>query len=303
MNVAVRTFLRYILPVTMIAILSIYLVSRTTGLLHYALPNLPPMPEASVDRVEIDRGSSHVVLRRNGNSWLIDGPNYPANPKIIEDMIRAAATLTITDLIAEEPTYNRYGLGQAESITATFLNGSRRLRVITIGKRAPTYSHTYVLIDDDPRVYQAIGNLTQAFPAQEQIFRDRSILDFETSDIAKISVTTTGVTSELIRDVLPTSAASPTWQNAKGEAVDSEKVQHALDRLARMQASRFVETLPVGTPVVEFHFRGRSQFHRLTIYEKTDNSHVASSSDVPGPFILLPTSLDRVFMSLNVEIQ
>ena len=301
MNLAVRALLRYALPLAVIAALSVYLVVRRDDRLHYELPALPPMAEASVDRVEVERGEARVVLQRTGDGWLIDGPGFPAEPSIVAGMVRAAATLALTDLIAAEPTYGRYGLGEAEAITATFLEGANRLRVLKIGKRAPTYSHTYVLIDDDPRVYQATGDLTRAFSAQVQVLRDRSILRFQTSDISAIAVKTKGSDMELLRGVPPTPEASPTWSIAGGGALDPETIRQALDLLAGMRASRFIEAVPEAAPLVELEFRGAETTHRLTIYPEANNAHVATSSDVAGPFVLLPVLLTDVFAAFQVE--
>ena len=301
MNLAVRALLRYALPLAVIAALSVYLVVRRDDRLHYELPALPPMAEAAVDRVEVERGEARVVLERTDGGWLIDGPGYPAEPSIVDGMVRAASTLTLTDLIAAEPTYGRYGLGEAEAITATFLEGANRLRVLKIGKRAPTYSHTYVLIDDDPRVYQATGDLTRAFSAQVQVLRDRSILRFQTSAISAIAVRTAGGTAELLRGVPPTPEAAPTWSIADGGALDPETIRQALDLMASMRATRFIEAVPDAAPLVELEFRGAETTHRLTIYPESENAHVATSSDVDGPFVLLPVLLADVFAAFRVE--
>ncbi len=301
MNPVVRALLRYALPLAVIASLSIYLAARRDDRLHYELPALPPMAAAAVDRVEVERGDARAVLRRTDEGWLIDGPGFAAEPSIVEGMVRAAATLRLTDLIAGEPTYGRYGLGEAEAVTATFLEGTSRLRVLGIGKRAPTYSHTYVLIDDDPRVYQAAGDLTRAFSAQVSVLRDRTILRFEPSDVAVIAVRTAGGVVELRRGVPPTPEASPTWSAAGGGERDAEAIARAMALLARMRASRFVDALPDTPPLLEMELRGADAAHRLTIYPESENAHLATSSDADGPFVLLPALLADVFAAFQVD--
>ena len=69
MSLAVRALLRYALPLAIIAALSVYLVVRRDDRLHYELPVLPPMAEAAVDRVEVERGDARVVLQRTGDGW------------------------------------------------------------------------------------------------------------------------------------------------------------------------------------------------------------------------------------------
>lgn len=303
MSLAVRALLRYALPLAIIAALSVYLVVRRDDRLHYELPVLPPMAEAAVDRVEVERGDARVVLQRTDDGWRIDGPGYPAEPRVVDGMVRVAATLTLSDLIAEEPTYGRYGLDPAEAITATFLDGAERLRVLRIGKRAPTYSHTYVLIDDDPRVYQATGDLTRSFSTQEQVLRDKSILSFETADVSAISIRSAAGTQELRRGVPPTQEESVTWSAVGGGDRDPETIRRALDRLAGMVATRFVEAVPGDAPLVELEFRGAETSHRLTIYPKAEAAHVATSSDADGPFVLLPVLLEDVFAAFGVEAE
>ena len=300
MKPAVRALLRYALPLAVIAVLSVYLVARRDDRLHYELPTLLPMEAAEVDRVEIERGAARVVLERSDDGWLIDGPDYAAEPAIVEGMVRAAADLMLSDLIAREPTYARYGLDEAQAITATFLEGTRRLRVLQVGKRAPTYSHTYVVVDDDPRVFQAVGDLTRVFTAQAQVLRDRTVLRFQPSDIAAITVTTADGTAELQRGVPPTREAATTWTTASGSARDAVAIARALDRLAGLRASRFIEQAPQGSPLLRLELRGAGGTeHRLTIYPEATNAHLATSSDAEGPFVLLPVLLADVLATFQ----
>lgn len=301
MSQAVRALFRYALPLAIIVALSAYLFVRRDDRLHYELPVLPPMAEGAVDRIDVERGDARVVLRRTDGGWMIEGPGYLAEPGIVDGMVRAAATLTLSDLIAKEPTYGRYGLGDTEAITTTFRAGTELVRVLRIGKRAPTYSHTYVLIDDDPRVYQATGDLTRAFSTQEQVLRDKSILSFETTDISVISIRTAAGTLELRRGVPPTQEESVTWSASSGGDRDPQTIRQALDRLAGMVTSRFIETVPETALLVELEFRGPETTHRLTIYPKADGAHVATSSDADGPFVLLPVLLTDVFAAFEVE--
>ena len=301
MKPVVRALLRYALPLAVIAALSVYLAARRDDRLHYELPDLPPLAAAAVDRVEVERGDARAAIERTDGGWLIDGPGFAAEPSIVDGMVRAAATLRLTDLIAGEPTYGRYGLGEAEAITAAFLEGASRLRVLRIGKRAPTYSHTYVLIDDDPRVYQAAGDLTRAFSAQVSVLRDRTILRFEPSEVTTIAVRSAGAVVELLRGVPPTPEAAPTWNAAGGGERDAAAIGRAMELLARMRASRFVDALPDAPPLLELELRGADAAHRLTIYPESENAHVATSSDVDGPFVLLPALLTEVFAAFQVD--
>lgn len=301
MNGTARALLRYGLPLAVIAALSVYLAARRDDRLQYELPALPPMTAAAVDRVEVTRGDTRVALRRTDDGWLIEGPGYAAEPSIVDGMVRAAATLRLTDLIAGEPTYGRYGLGGAEAVAATFLEGAGTVRALRIGKRAPTYSHTYVLIDDDPRVYQAAGDLTRAFPAQESVFRDRTILRFEPSEVAAITVTRAGGAVELRRGVPPTPEAAPTWSAAGGGERDAAAIARALARLAGMRATRFVDALPGAPPLLELELRAADRAHRLTIYPESGNAHTAASSGADGPFVLLPALLADVFAAFPVD--
>lgn len=302
MKPPLRTLMRYALPLAAITALTLYVVARRDDRLHYELPTLPPMEVAAVDRVEIKRGETLITIQRSDQGWLIEGPRYAAEPTIINNMVRVAANLTLTDLIAREPTYRRYGLGNAEGITATFREGARTLRVLKIGKRAPTYSHTFVMIGDDPRVYQAVGDLTRAFTAQEQALRDRTILQFETDEISAITVTTSNGTFELQRQLPLTPDASPTWTNASGAAHDATAIAAALNQLAGMQATRFTDQAPKSLPLLEIELHGIEESrHRLTIYPKTANAHVATSSDADGPFVLLPVILMDVLATFSTE--
>lgn len=295
MKLTIRILSRYVIPLTIIAALTVYLITRSEDRLHYELPTLPLLEFSAVDQVDLKRGETQVRLLRNEDNWVIDGPDFAAEPAIIEGMIRTAANLTLTDLIAREPTYARYGIDETEAITATFRQGTRLLRMLKIGKRSPTYSHTYVMVDDDPRVFQAVGNLTNTFTAQEQLLRDRTVLTFAANEISEITATDANGTIKLRRGLSPTAEAVPTWTSTSGAKFDSATVSQILQRLASLKAVRFIQQTPDDVPLItiELHSSGGSR-HLLTIYPQTANVHAATSSDARGAFVLLPVLLADV---------
>ncbi len=295
MKLTIRILARYVLPLTILAVLSVYLITRSEDRLHYELPTLSLLEFSAVDRVDLKRGKTQVRLLRNENNWVIDGPDFAAEPAIIEGMIRTAGNLTLTDLIAREPTYARYGLDEAEAITATFRQGTRLLRTLKIGKRSPTYSHTYVMVGDDPRVFQAVGNLTNTFTAQEQLLRDRTVLTFAANEISEITATDANGAITLRRGLPPTAEAAPTSTSTSGAKFDSATISQILQRLASLKAVRFIQKPPDDVPLLKKELQSRAGTrHLLTIYPQTANVHAATSSDAQGAFVLLPVLLADV---------
>ena len=105
-----RILIRYALPALIIVSLVLYLGLRNRDRLLYDLPQLPEMAVAEVDRVEIVKGDRLVAVRKQGDGWLLEPDEFPAATAQVDTMVRALASLEITDLVSEHSAYSRFEL-------------------------------------------------------------------------------------------------------------------------------------------------------------------------------------------------
>ncbi len=139
--------------------LSAYLALRRTDRTHYALPEISPVDKKQISRLEISKAGYSAVLVREQDRWYLEDGHYPVEPAKADRMLDEVSDLTLTALVSESKSYERYGLDPAEALEISAWAGKTRVRSFAVGRTASTYRHTFVRLADDPRVYHAIGNM------------------------------------------------------------------------------------------------------------------------------------------------
>ena len=173
--------------VAVIAALSVYLLVQKKGKTHYTLPELKPVQEKSISKVMITKGGSPLTLQKEDDVWFILPQRYPADSHLLEILLGEISGLTLTALASESSNYSLYELDDARRIDVEILGGDETLRKVWIGKTAPSARHTFVKLDDDPRVFHASGNLKSTFDKKASDLRDKKVLSID-EEITEITV-------------------------------------------------------------------------------------------------------------------
>jgi hypothetical protein len=136
----------------------------------------------------ITKADMSIELTKKDEQWLIKPKDYPANTVTVKNMLNAAANLTATALVSETGIYERYDLDSTKRTTVKMFNGQELEREFSIGKAAPTFQHTFVLLAGDDNVYHARGNLATTFNQTIESLRDKKVLSFEKDQITAIEI-------------------------------------------------------------------------------------------------------------------
>ena len=283
-----RILIRYALPALIIVSLALYLGLRNRDRLLYDLPQLPEMAAEEVDRFEIVKGSQRVAVRKQGDDWLLEPGDFPAATAQVDTMVRALATLRITDLVSEHAAYSRFELDPESALRVTAFGSGAVLRTVELGKEARTYQHTYVKVEGDRRVYQAEGDLGNYFPVVGDVLRDKLVLQVDIDTVGEIVARSPG--EELVLRKRPPleEGAAPEWVTADGGEWNSAKVAESLQRLANLSTFRFAEAPPEpGGEVLDVTLKTEvGATHTLTVYARSGNSYPATSTGSDYPFLL-----------------
>ena len=257
-----RILIRYALPALIIVSLVLYLGLRNRDRLLYDLPQLPEMAVAEVDRVEIVKGDRLVAVRKQGDGWLLEPDEFPAATAQVDTMVRALASLEITDLVSEHSAYSRFELDPESALRITAFRGDTVLRTVELGKEARTYQHTYVKVEGDPRVYQAAGDLGNYFPVVGDVLRDKLVLKVDIDTVGEIVARSPGEELVLRKRPALEEGAAPDWVTADGGEWNSAKVAESLQRLANLSTFRFAAGPPApGNEVSGAHPEDRGRRH------------------------------------------
>ena len=145
----------------LIAVLAFYISSKKSDKTHYELPEVRGISKTEITKISIIKQGSEIVLNKEGGDWVVGDKKYPADSSLVDKIIDTISDLTVTALASESKNYVIYELDEKGSVQVELYQGNERARKITLGKNTPTHQQTFVMLDDDHRVYHSKGAIRQ----------------------------------------------------------------------------------------------------------------------------------------------
>jgi hypothetical protein len=297
----------YLLLILIIAALSIYLAVQRTNDDDPELPKLAQMDSNTINRMLITKPGTSIELTKKDEQWLIKPKDYPANTATVTNMLNAAAKLTTTALVSKTGIYDRYDLNSSRRTTVKVFNGQTLEREFCIGKTAPTFQHTFVLLAGDDKVYHARGNIAKTFEQTIESLRDKKVLSFEKDQITTLEI----IKGDQIRVISKKEIAAATpdddtkqeqapstqpakteWTNRSGQAVDSPAVESLLNNMSGLTCDSFMaDDAKAGLKEAAWRltFKSGQDDFTFSVFEtdtQTPPKYKAVSSGSPYAFLL-----------------
>ena len=288
--------------------LSAYLVLRRTDRTHYALPEIPLVDKKQISRMEISKAGYSAALVREQDRWYLEDGHYPVEPAKADRMLDEVSGLTLTALVSESKSYERYGLDPAEALEIRAWAGKTLARSFFVGKTASTFQHTFVRLADDSKVYHASGNMRGLFDSSPSELRDKTVLSFDPEQIHALRIVDREKAVSLERRQAPEAekekddasegavAIKDAWVDASGQPVSLEKTNQLISGLSRLQCDHFLENRKkeeYRDPIIEIILEG-SEPYVLYIFEKNPEGYPAATSMNSYPFILNDYRVDSM---------
>jgi len=301
----------YILLAVLIASSITYLFFKHTDRIHYTLPVLKVVKADEISRIEVARAGATTILTKKDNSWYISEGTWRADQTKVSEMLDKLSGLTITDLVSETKSYDRYQLDDKNRVVLKAFSGNKISREFSIGKTAPTNSHTYIRLPGDNRVYLAGGDLARLFLTPLAELRDMQVLGFASEEITSIDILKKGRSTVLTKEALPADKSEKvpaksavklfTWKNEKGEAVDKAIIDPFLSGLSRVYCEKYLDDgmkASLVNPDITLKLKGAKEY-TLSIFEKTGEIVPAVSSGSESPFVFPGYKLETLLKSLD----
>jgi len=296
----------YIILAVIIAALLIYLSQRSTDRTLYQLPDVPEISNSDITKIEINKNSTPIILSKEGDRWTIGPKKYPADTLKVTNILDVMGKLTLTALVSESKSYNRYNLDDDNKIAVKAFDKDKLKLEFDIGKAASSFRHTFVKIAGDERVFHARGSFRGKFDKTVDDLRDKTVLAFKLSEIDDIYITKGNKeisfrrtkSSLEVKESKETDTSNPksqqteiTWQNASGKKGDNSKINRLLTTLSDLSCEKYLSgqskdefTGPLYTLILK-----GSKEYKLSIFKKLDpdnEDYPAISSENSYPFIL-----------------
>jgi hypothetical protein len=304
-----------------IAVLLLYLTLRSTNRNEIQLPQPAQLEKTAISRLVLTgKQNAPLELVKKDARWFIEPHGYPVDNVKVNNMLHSISELKLTALVSESGSYDRYGLGAGEKISVQAYRGDSALRAFSIGKPAPTFQHTFILMEGDSRVYHARGQLERTFEQSVESLRDKTIFDIDKDSITSLTLEKKGKKLDVSkirmdrRQPLPeneqqeeSQVPAPTteWQADGGRKVDQKSVERLLEDIDHLMCDAFLEddagkTLKDSLWRVTFK-RGEEEFS-FAVYPKMDEAASQlplTASTTPYAFLLQETRLDNIEKHLN----
>jgi len=290
----------YIILLSVILALSLYLSLRKSDRLGYELPRLPAVAKTDISKIEITKKGASFILNKGNGGWNIGPQEYPADAGKVTNMLGIIENLALTAMVSESRDYSRYQLDDEHKITLKAWSGERIRREFDIGKVAPSYRHTFVRLKGNDYVYHARENFRPTFDLGVEDLRDKQVLAFDTDDIQEIQLIKNGRSLVCTRLAYPGAgdqepASSPkeqvVWENAEGGRCDKVKLNSLLAALSDLRCERYIDGIKkedLTNPLYRIELKGAKDYH-LSIFARAEGDqkgYPAISSENNYPFLL-----------------
>jgi hypothetical protein len=327
----------YILLTLVVVALVLYLSLRSANHDEEDLPQPAKIETAKINRLVVtDKENPPLELVKKDEKWFIEPQGYAADGIKVKNMVNAVAELALTALVSESKNYDRYELTPKTRLNVqAFGDGGTRLRTFDIGKSAPTQQHTFTLLDGDPRIYHARGQLRTTFDQNVEALRDKTVFDVDTESIVSLTIQkngkrlaaakvtppkeappaspTPGPEASKEATATPTPAATPVeppaakWQAEDGQALDKTDVERILGALARLQCDSYLDEpakakQTQGTALATLTFKNDQAEYSLSVFPKeneTADKVPALASTTPYGFVLNEYRLKEIEKTID----
>ena len=305
----------YAILIIVIVALSMYLILHNPNRSLYRLPSVPNVAGEDITKIEIVKPDTSVLLNKKSGSWQIAPKGYPADPDKVKNMLDIIEKLTVTALVSESKNYILYDLNDDKKITIKAWAGDMLTREFDLGKKAPSYRHTFVKLAGDDRVYHARTDFREKFDQTVENLRDKTVFSFEETEIQEIRITKGEQSMVFNRKPIPAEdsveqtgdaerEASPEqtesiWQNTDGKKGDESSIDSLLSTLSRLSCKEYMDGSSkddFANPIYTIQLIG-AQEYTLSIFAKKDKEgkdHPAISSENDYPFVLSGWKADKI---------
>jgi hypothetical protein len=259
-----------------------------------------------IDRMRITKGNRNVELSKEDERWVVGPKAYAADGVAVKNMVRAAADLTLTALVSESKSYERYGLADAQKIHVEVFAGKTKVRDFFIGRRAPTHQHTFVELAGNPDVYHARGSIDNTYDRTIDELRDETVLTFEKGDISAVILNRDGQNATFTRKVKTpeketdakadqaSKSAKPQiqWMDQDGNAVETADVNRLIDQFSNLKCEGYIDDdakEKLKEPLWTVTLKSDQKAYLLSLYDKEgkeNTTYPALSSGSPYAFRL-----------------
>ena len=213
-------------------------------------------------------------------------------------------------------TYSRFGLSK-DIPRVTIYSKGKKVRSISIGQSTSTFGETYVLIEDDFKVYTTLGDFSLDFKTSISSLRDTQVLVLKKDDIVSIEIKDgsknfTMTQKEKIKDITSTNTnqapeKEKVWVGNDEKELDQEKCKEFVDNLELVTCKEFttnsLEYLKKKKKSRVITILTTNNRHIINLFDKKDNEIEASIDEIKTGFYLDESDTQSLMLSTKIFVK
>ncbi|MEX1298867.1 MAG: DUF4340 domain-containing protein [Desulfotignum sp.] len=284
----------YLILILIIAALAGYLALNKENRNHYTLPDPPTVDTEEINRLTVKKTEQTLDFIRTESGWVVTTQSYPADSTAVRQMLDVISGLTLSALVSEKQDVIRYELDDAHRLAVTAFKGETPVLSFKIGKTAPTFNHTYVMLENDPNIYQANDSFRSHFNKSLDEFRDRRVLTFQEDHIKAITIKTPE--KEVVLTAREpadddTRDPEPVFSYTDGTSPDPKTLLDLLNSLSDLTCERFLPDMDAAgmessSPILIILLENDST-KVLKLFEQNGDEPVPATSSMNDQVFLL----------------
>lgn len=290
----------YLILILIIVALAGYLVLKKEDRSHYTLPVPPAVDSKNIDRLTVEKQNQTLSFLRTDDGWVVTDHSYPADEFAVKQMLDVVQGLTFSALVSEKQDLIRYELDDDHSLDVTAYEADTPVLSFKIGKTAPTYNHTFVMLENNPYIYHAKESFRSHFDKPLNEFRDRQVLAFDEDLIKAITIEALGKRIRMTAgDTRPDSQDRLLFNHEDGSSADPKTVSKLLSSLSALTCDRFAEDtdkaeLEKTPPSLKIVLENSTSIV-LQLFEPREDGSVSGTSSMNAyPFLLKPYTAEDI---------
>ena len=183
----------YLILIAVILLLSGYLLFHEENTDNFPLPAIAAITPDQVTGLDITGRDGTIELVKKDKTWQIKAIDRPADNTAVENMLDALRDLKISALVSQSKDVKRYELDPDRQIRVTVKKGEKPVLAFAMGKTAPTFNHTFVMIEEDPNIYHAKGSFRTYFDKSIPELRDKNVMTFTEKAVTSFTIEKDGL--------------------------------------------------------------------------------------------------------------
>jgi hypothetical protein len=234
----------YLILIVVIIFAGSYLLLHKENRDNYKLPEIEDINTSKLTGIIIKSSNGNIKFIKKGENWILTDKEFPADSSSVQDMFDTLKTFKLTALVSQKKDLQRYELDEKKHVHVKLLENSKTIFEFTIGKPAPSFNHTFVMLANDKNIYHANGSFRGDFNQSLDDFRDKKILEFHEESIKQYSIEKDGKSKTLIskEEKSEEKENNITWSSEDGTSVDKEAVSDLLSNISFLECEKYPNT-------------------------------------------------------------